>query len=130
MINEEVLSEKLKYLIIMNAKPKMFDIMTVHIEFEYIDQNQTKLANYNVDVKFDYNGAIEFDLYSFAQDIKIMSDKLEKIISEYVITEDGKIVSSSNSNCYTTDPIIFSIDYQVDEKHVFDLGYKFRYDND
>ena len=56
MINEEVLSEKLKYLIIMNAKPKMFEIMNVYIEFDYIDQNHTKLANYDVDVKFDYNG--------------------------------------------------------------------------
>ena len=130
MINEEVLSEKLKYLIIMNGKPKMFEIMTVHIEFEYIDQNHTKLSNYDVDVKFNYEGALEFDMYSFAHDIQRMSEKLRDIINEYVITRDGKIVSGDKTNCFSTDPIIFSIDYQVDEKHVFDLGYKFRYDND
>ena len=50
MINEEVLSEKLKYLIIMNAKPKLFEVMSVYVEFEYIDLSQTKLANYDVDV--------------------------------------------------------------------------------
>jgi hypothetical protein len=129
MINEEVLSEKLKYLIAMNAKPNQFDIISVNIEFEYTDDTHQKLEVYDIDVKFDYQGAIEFDLYSFAQDIKLMSDKLQKIISEYVITEDGKIVSSSNSNCYATDPLIFNIDYEVDTRHIFDLGYKFRYDN-
>jgi len=127
MINEEVLSEKLKYLIIMNAKPKMFEVMNVYVEFDYIDQNHTKLANYDVDVKFDYNGSLEFEMYSFAHDIQRMSEKLRDILSEYVITEDGKIVEGKNSNCFATDPMVFSIEYKVDEKHIFDLGYKFTY---
>jgi hypothetical protein len=127
MINEEVLSEKLKYLIIMNAKPKMFEVMNVYVEFDYIDQNHTKLANYDVDVKFDYGGSIEFEMYSFAHDIQRMSEKLRDILSEYVITEDGKIVEGKNSNCFATDPMVFSIEYKVDEKHIFDLGYKFTY---
>jgi hypothetical protein len=127
MINEEVLSEKLKYLIIMNAKPSMFEVMNVYIEFDYVDQNHTKLANYDVDVKFDYGGSIEFEMYSFAHDIQRMSEKLRDILSEYVITQDGKIVEGQNSNCFPTDPMVFSIEYKVDEKHIFDLGYKFTY---
>jgi hypothetical protein len=127
MINEEVLSEKLKYLIIMNAKPSMFEVMNIYIEFDYVDQNHTKLANYDVDVKFDYGGSIEFEMYSFAHDIQRMSEKLRDILSEYVITQDGKIVEGQNSNCFPTDPMVFSIEYKVDEKHIFDLGYKFTY---
>ena len=130
MINEEVLKEKLKYLIVMNAKPKMFEVMNVCVEFDYIDQNHTKLANYDVDVKFDYNGALDFDMYSFAHDIQRMSEKLRDILNEYVITEDGKIVSGKNSNCFTTHPLIFSIEYKADEQHIFDLGYKFTYTRD
>jgi len=130
MINEEVLIEKLKYLITVNAKTKMFDIMNVYIELDYVDQEHTKLLSYDLDVKFDYQGALEFDLYSFAHDIQRMSEKIRDIVNEYVITEDGKLVSSINSNCYTTEPIIFSIDYKVDEKHVFDLGFKFNYTKD
>ena len=72
MINEEVLSEKLKYLIQMNAKANQFNIEKIVIEFEYIDQLHTKLDNYDVDIKFDYEGSIEFDLYSFIQDIKVV----------------------------------------------------------
>lgn len=130
MINEEVLSEKLKYLIVMNAKPKQFEIMNVYVEFEYTDQNHTKLSNYDLDIKFDYNGPLEWDMYSFAHDIKRMSEKLRDILNEYVISEEGKLVSGKNSNCFTTEPLIFSIDYQVDEKHIFDLGYKFTYTRD
>lgn len=130
MINEEVLSEKLKYLIVMNAKPKQFEIMNVYVEFEYTDQNHTKLSNYDLDIKFDYNGPLEWDMYSFAHDIKRMSEKLRDILNEYVISEEGKLVSGKNLNCFTTEPLIFSIDYQVDEKHIFDLGYKFTYTRD
>ena len=57
MINEEVLSEKLKYLIIMNAKPKQFEIMSVYVEFNYADNSHEKLESYDIDVKFDYGGA-------------------------------------------------------------------------
>ena len=96
MIKEEVLSEKLKYLIIMNAKPTLFEVMSVYIEFEYIDQNHNKLANYDVVVKFDYNGALDFDMYNFFHDIQRMSEKLKDILNEYVITEDGKIVEGKD----------------------------------
>ena len=127
MINEELLSEKLKYLIKMNASSSQFDVINIYIEFDYVDQNHTKLSNYDVDVKFDYQGALEFDMYSFAHDIQRMSEKLRDILSEYVITEDGKIVEGKNSNCFPTDPMVFSIEYKVDETHIFDLGYKFTY---
>ena len=130
MINEEVLKEKLKYLIRIGAKNRQFDVMNVYIEFEYIDQNHTKLSNYDVDVKFDYQGSLEFEMYSFAHDIQRMSEKLRDIVNEFVITEDGKIVEGKNSNCFATDPLVFSIEYKVDETHIFDLGYKFTYTRD
>ena len=127
MINEELLREKLEYLITMNAKSTQFDIMSVHIEFYYIDQNHTKLANYDIDVKFDYQGSIDIDMYSFAHDIQRMSEKLRDVLNEYVITEEGKIVEGKNSNCFATEPMIFNIEYEADTKHIFDLGYKFNY---
>ena len=127
MINEEVLSEKLKYLIIMNAKPKQFEIMSVYVEFNYTDNSHEKLESYDVDVKFDYNGSLEFEMYSFAHDIQRMSEKLRDVISEYIISQDGKLINGNNSKCYPSDPMVFSIEYKVDEKHIFDLGYKFNY---
>ena len=130
MINEELLSEKLKYLITMNSKSTHFDIMNLYIEFDYIDQEHTKIANYDIDVKFDYQGALDIDMYSFAHDIQRMSEKLRDLLNEYVITNDGKIVEGKNSNCFATEPMIFNIEYEADTKHVFDLGYKFNYSQD
>ena len=127
MINEEVLSEKLKYLIIMNAKPKQFEIMSVYVEFNYTDESHEKLESYDVDVKFDYNGSLEFEMYSFAHDIQRMSEKLRDVISEYIISQDGKLINGNSSKCYPSDPLVYSIEYKVDEKHIFDLGYKFNY---
>lgn len=127
MINEEVLSEKLKYLILMSAKRNQFEIMSVYVEFNYTDESHEKLESYDVDVKFDYEGSLEFEMYSFAHDIQRMSEKLRDVISEYIISQDGKLISGNNSKCYPSDPMVFSIEYKVDEKHIFDLGYKFNY---
>jgi hypothetical protein len=127
MINEEVLSEKLKYLILMSAKRNQFEIMNVYVEFNYTDESHEKLESYDVDVKFDYEGSLEFEMYSFAHDIQRMSEKLRDVISEYIISQDGKLINGNNSKCYPSDPMVFSIEYKVDEKHIFDLGYKFNY---
>ena len=130
MINDTVLLEKLKYLITINGKLKMFEVMNINMEFEYTDKTHTKLRNYDIDIKFDYHGPLDFDMYSFAHDIQRMSEKLRDILNEFVITEEGKIVSGTNSNCYTTEPMIFSIEYKADESHIFELGYKFHYENE
>ena len=130
MINEKVLADKLKYLITMNAKSGVFNIIDINISFEFNDQLHEQLVNYDVDIEFDYNGPIDFDLENFAIDIQRMSDKLEKIVMEYVITQDGKIVNRVKTNGYTTGPLIFKVDYAADEKHVFLLGYKFNYERD
>ena len=127
MINEEVLSEKLKYLILMSAKRNQFEIMNVYVEFNYTDESHEKLESYDVDVKFDYEGSLEFEMYSFAHDIQRMSEKLRDVISEYIISQDGKLINGNNSKCYPSDPLVYSIEYKVDEKHIFDLGYKFNY---
>jgi hypothetical protein len=127
MINEEVLSEKLKYLILMSAKRNQFEVMNVYVEFNYTDESHEKLESYDVDVKFDYEGSLEFEMYSFAHDIQRMSEKLRDVISEYVISQDGKLINGNSSKCYPSDPLVYSIEYKVDEKHIFDLGYKFNY---
>jgi predicted AlkP superfamily phosphohydrolase/phosphomutase len=130
MINEEVLKEKLKYLIRIAAKGRLFDIMDMYFEFTYTNESHDKIESYDIDVQFDYEGPLEFDMYSFAHDIQRMSEKLRDVLSEYVISREGKLVSGINSNCFSGEPMIFSIEYKVDEKHLFDFGYRFNYAED
>jgi hypothetical protein len=126
MINTDILSSKLKYLILMNAKSTQFEIIDVYIVFDTTNNGET-IFSYDVDVKFDYQGAIEFDLYSFTADIEKMMDKLSELVSEFMITSDGKLVKGENANCFASEPSIYSIDYEVDTKHIFNLSYKFNY---
>ena len=130
MINEEVLKEKLKYLIRIAAKGRQFDIIDMYFEFTYTNESHDKMESYDIDVKFDYEGPLEPDMYSFAHDIQRMSEKLRDVLNEYVVTEEGKIVEGKNSNCFATEPMIFNIEYEADTKHIFDLGYKFTYTRD
>lgn len=129
MINEQILKEKLKYLITMDSS-KWFDIMDVYIEFDYTDQSHEKLYGYDLDVKFDYHGGLDFDLESLVYGIQKMSDELQKILTEYVISQDGKIVQGDKSDCYPIGPMVYTIEYEADTKHIFTLGYKFRYTED
>jgi hypothetical protein len=130
MINEEVLKEKLKYLIRIGAKTHQFDIMDMYFEFTYTNQSHDKMESYDIDVQFDYQGALDFDMNSFTNDISRMSEKLRDVLSEYVISREGKLVSGINSNCFSAEPMIYSIEYKVDEKHLFNLGYRFNYAED
>jgi len=130
MINEEVLKEKLKYLIGIAAKGRQFDIIEIYFEFTYTNESHDKMESYDIDVKFDYEGPLEFDMYSFAHDIQRMSEKLRDVLGEYVINRDGKLVSGIKSNCFPGEPMIYSIEYKVDEKHLFNLGYRFNYAED
>ena len=130
MINEEVLKEKLKYLIRIAAKGRLFDIMDMHFEFTYTNESHDKMESYDIDVQFDNEGSLEFDMYSFVHDIQRMSEKLRDVLSEYVVSREGKLVSGINSNCFSGEPMIYSIEYKVDEKHLFNLGYRFNYSED
>jgi hypothetical protein len=128
MINEEVLAQKLKYLITMNSA-RWFDVEDVYVEFDYVDESREKLSNYDLDITFDYHGRIDIMLSEFLIDVQSMSDKLKDILMEFVITEEGKIVNGKGSNVYVLDnPFIFSTQYKADELHKFVLGYKFNYE--
>jgi len=126
MIDVKILSEKLKYLIIMNSKPN-FDIQEIYFDFDY---NKNKIDNYDVNIKFDYNGGLDNDINSFGYDIKRMSEKLQDIIDEYTITQEGKIIKGSTGKAFSTEGVVWSINYVADEKHIFDISFRVRYTED
>ena len=127
MINEQVLSEKLKYLIEMNLKSTYFKLINLYVEFEYLDKSETKIENYDVSIKFDYEGALEPDMYEFAHGIRMMSEKLRDVLNEYVVTRDGKIVNKDKINCYASEGSVWQITYETDTTHIFDMSYRFHY---
>jgi hypothetical protein len=129
MINEDLLSEKLRYLILMNSKSTQFKIEDVYVEIEYLNQEYTKIGNYEVDVRFDYEGVLDPDISTFTYQVQVMSEKMGDLLSEFVITEDGKIVSNTEGNVTIGEGMVWKMDYRADELHYFDLSYRFGYDN-
>lgn len=129
MINEKVLSEKLKYLINMNGN-NQFEIRDIYIDFEYADSEREKLISYDIDVRFDYIGSIDAQFEDFLFDINRMQEKMKVILNKYTITEEGKLIAGEKSKSFSIEPIILDITYEVDTKHIFNLGYKFLYEQD
>jgi hypothetical protein len=120
MINEKVIGDKLKYLILMEAKPN-FDIFEVQFEAEY-DKDKL-ISEYSVDLKFDYLGKIDPEVYNFGGDISIMENKLREIVERYPVTPQGKI-QMGFGNYRISDGMIWNFEYIFDEKYLFEMSFK------
>ena len=129
MIDEKLLEEKLKYLVIINCKPH-FEVISFNVEFDY-KSNNTIIDNYDVNIKIDWLKGIDHEVSEFTRDIKRMGIDLQKIIGEYVITSNGKIVKgSSYEKAWVSEGLIWQVDYLADEKHNFDMSFRVNYTED
>jgi hypothetical protein len=118
MFKEELLEEKLKYLIMSELQGK-FEILDFRVEFSYSEPQI--LEAYDVDVKFDYLLTIDSQASDFGYDINKMSDTFRKAVQKYQINKEGKIVT--NSEYVVGDGMIWGIEFQADTKHVFEMSF-------
>jgi hypothetical protein len=128
MINEQVLSEKLKYLI-MSEMSKKFEIFEFHVEFMYTDGMRDTLEEYDIDIKFDYHGSIDSESSRFGADIERMSEQLRGIIMTYTITPEGKIKSgdADTFSTFVDEGMIWGFEFEADAKHIFNMSFKVNY---
>lgn len=121
MFNEEILEEKLKYLVMSELQGK-FDILTLRIDFQYSDfKTKKNLTMYDVDVKFDYILSIDSLASDFGYDINKMSDLLRESLQKYQINKEGKIVT--DSEYIVGDGLIWSVEFEADVKHIFEMSF-------
>jgi hypothetical protein len=118
MLKEELLEEKLKYLVMSELQGK-FEILDFRVEFSYSEPQI--LEAYDVDVKFDYLLTIDSQASDFGYDINKMSDTFRKAVQKYQINKEGKIVT--NSEYVVGDGMIWGVEFQADTKHVFEMSY-------
>ena len=128
MINEQVLSEKLKYLI-MSEMSKKFEIFEFHVEFMYTDGMRDTLEEYDIDIKFDYHGSIDSESSRFGTDIERMSEELRGIIMTYTISPEGKIKSgdADTFSTFVDEGMIWGFEFEADAKHIFNMSFKVNY---
>jgi hypothetical protein len=123
MINEELSTEKLKYLL-MTETGRDFEIFDIRIDFSYTDYDKRdKLEEYDVDITFDYLLTIDSQSTDFGLDIHKMSEKLRKIILKYTFNSEGKIVKDSNT-VYVDIGMIWRVDFSADTKHEFEMSFR------
>lgn len=123
MINEELATEKLKYLL-MTETGRDFEIFDIRIDFNYTDYDtKDKLEEYDVDITFDYQLTIDSQSTDFGIDIHKMSEKLRNIISKYTFNSEGKIVKDSNT-VYVDIGMIWRVDFSADTKHEFEMSFR------
>ena len=123
MINEELATEKLKYLL-MTETGRNFEILDVGIDFNYTDYDKRdKLEEYDVDITFDYLLTIDSQSTDFGIDIHKMSEKLRNIILKYTFNSEGKIVKDSDS-AFVDHGMIWKVDFIADTKHVFEMSFR------
>jgi hypothetical protein len=121
MFNEEILTEKLKYLITVEAKK--FEIKSFSLSFSYDSwTNPTAIEEYDVDIEFEYNGTIEPDSDFIGRDIKNMCLELGEIIGTYGIDGNGKLTARGEHLVFPA--MIWNINFSVDETHLFNVSYK------
>ena len=121
MFNEEILEEKLKYLVMSELQGK-FEILEFRIDFQYSDfPTKKNLVMYDVDIKFDYTLSIDNEASAFGYDINKMSDFLRDALQKYQINKEGKIVV--NSEYLVSDGMIWGINFVADTNHIFEMSF-------
>lgn len=127
MINEEILSEKLKYLISMESKSQ-FEIFNLSIQPEFYTEEKNSIESYIIDIKFDYDGVISSYVNEFIRDIASITNKIKELLSKYTITSEGKLISGTG-NSWIDDGMIFELDYDFEAKHIFNMSFRVSYND-
>ena len=126
MINESVLRDKLKYIMITELGNE-FEIIDFDVELSFVDyETKDEIESYDVDMKFDYKGVIDADMSVFFGDIEKMMRKIRSVLENFAITKSGKLIHE-NHDYYVSDASIFNVDFDYDEKHEFSVFFRVNY---
>jgi hypothetical protein len=122
MFNEKALTEKLKYLIVLETKDK-FEFENFSIDFEYNDGPEGKeLEVYEINTTFDYIGIIDPPVSEFLRDVEKMVDKLDDAFSKYGFNKKGKLNTRGGHSVISS--MIWNVNFAADTKYAFSLSFR------
>ena len=130
----KVVTEKIEYLITTALQEKDFTVLDIDVYIDThtprttgVEEPKTLVERYDINIDFDYNGALDSsDPYSFSRGIVKMCEILQESVSQFTITEEGKIVRG-DENVEVSEPLIVSIDFKHEEVHKFSVIFTFNY---
>lgn len=115
--------EKLKYLLTVEfANSKFFQLESLSIESQSVDNDNPNIDNYTINLVFDYEGSIETEFESFLDDMKTMSYRLNPLLTKYTISADGKLQHDKFDNkAHNIETSIWKLDFIADDTHRFTM---------
>ena len=130
----KILKEKIQYLISMALTERNFEVMSIDADISsYTPQTtgseppKNLIDEYYIVLVVDYRGSLDsYEPYSFASDIKRMCESMKDCVSQYTITQNGKIVKGDDG-ITVFDAFIMDIDFKYEELHKFTVNFKFEY---
>jgi hypothetical protein len=126
MINEQSLTEKLKYLVKKDTQG-LFDIQSFYLDISYVkNSNRTLIYEIDANITFDYLGPIDPDSRYLGRNISSMCDKLREVLVKNGITQEGKITLNGEHSVTSAD--IWNITFAVEETHIFEVSYRISYE--
>ena len=120
----KIKEEQLKYLIISDLG-KNYDLISINFLFDY-NKTGTRIDEYDIDIKFDYQGAIDADYNDFLDAVSRVVRHTSDVIANYIITPEGKLKSYNSlvNKPLVVGPTVWSMDFAYDTKHFFEIGVK------
>jgi hypothetical protein len=130
----EILNEKIQYLISMALTERNFEVISIDADITSYTPKTTGseppkdlIVDYYINLVVDYKGSLDsYEPYSFASDIKRMCEVMKDCVSQYTITQNGKIVKGDD-NIDVSEAFIMDIDFKYEELHKFTVNFKFTY---
>jgi hypothetical protein len=130
----KVLKEKIIFLIKTTLRETRFNVFNIDIDIETfipqttsVEEPKPMIERYDIILEFDYDGVIDsYGPHSFSKDMIKMFQILKEAVSQFTITQEGKIVRD-NENINITEPLIISIDFKQEELHKFTVDFAFTY---
>lgn len=130
----EILKEKIQYLISMALTERNFEVISIDTDITSYTPKTTGseppkdlIVDYYINLVVDYKGSLDsYEPYSFASDIKRMCEVMKDCVSQYTITQNGKIVKGDD-NIDVSEAFIMDIDFKYEELHKFIVNFKFTY---
>lgn len=122
----KIIQEKLAYLITMMLSENNFQVFLVDVDISLNSKNLEKpiIEEYDIFLDIEWKGNLDYyNFYDFSKSLNKMGDLIYYCVTRYTLTIDGKIINGSDTT-YLDGPMIYGIDYKIDEKHRFQLSYK------
>lgn len=123
MIDEKLLAEKLKYLMILELKGR-YTVKDFNMELDLVEDGDT-IESYYVHVKVLSIHGVDPSVEDFIMFLERCNSDIAHALNKYQFTKDGKLSPTGEGNFHLKSEYLFEVKYETDEFLLVSLSFKF-----